>query len=152
MRVFRIAKARYISDLSGTGARLSGGRWNRQGISIVYTSSSRALATVEYLVHVPAAIIPRNLSIAAIDIPDDIAAEKIEITDLPENWRHHPAPPELVEIGGNWALSGKSLLLQVPSAVVEGEYNVLINPTHPDMGTIMIAEVQPYVFDERLRR
>ena len=49
MRLFRIAKNRYISDLSGTGARANGGRWNRVGVGLLYTSPSRALATVEYL-------------------------------------------------------------------------------------------------------
>ena len=58
---------------------------------------------------------------------------------------------KLAEMGAHWALSGRSLLLQVPSAVVAGEYNVLINPTHPEMGTVTIADVRPYVFDERLK-
>ena len=152
MRVFRIAKARYIMDLSGAGARLNGGRWNHTGISIIYTSLSRALATVEYLVHVPRAILPRNLSIATVEIPDGIVPDGVKTADLPGNWRQYPPPPDLAEIGSNWALSNRSLLLQVPSVVVAHEYNILINPAHPDMRRVNIADVQPYVLDERLIR
>lgn len=47
MRVYRIAKTKYIRDLSGTGARIYGGRWNKKGLGILYTSENRALATVE---------------------------------------------------------------------------------------------------------
>jgi RES domain-containing protein len=47
MRLFRIAKTQYINDLSGAGARANGGRWNRVGVGLVYTSPSRSLATVD---------------------------------------------------------------------------------------------------------
>ncbi|MDH3556285.1 MAG: RES family NAD+ phosphorylase, partial [Deltaproteobacteria bacterium] len=43
MVVYRIAKEKYIRDLAGTGARLSGGRWNNKGVGILYASESRAL-------------------------------------------------------------------------------------------------------------
>ncbi len=152
MQVFRIAKTRHINDLSGTGARLNGGRWNHPGIGILYTSPTRALATVEFLVHVPAAMMPRNLGMVAIEIPDPIVPQETIATDLPENWRRHPAPPALAEIGSNWALSNNALLLRVPSAVVEHEYNILINPAHPDMRRVTIVDVQPYIFDNRLMR
>ncbi len=152
MRVFRIAKARYANDLSGDGARLYGGRWNRPNIGLVYASCSRALATVEYLVHVPAAMVPKNLKIVTIEIPNPAVPDRIEIADLPEGWRRYPSPGELAERGSIWALSNRSLLLQVPSAVVEREYNVLINPGHPDCGDVEIVEVLPCVFDERLVR
>ena len=92
MRVYRIAKTKYIRDLSGTGARMYGGRWNKKGVGILYTSENRALATVEYLVHVSSSIVPAELSIAMIQIPDDISPKEISISDLPANWRDYPAP------------------------------------------------------------
>ncbi|MCI0493899.1 RES family NAD+ phosphorylase, partial [candidate division KSB1 bacterium] len=42
-----------MNDLTGTGARQYGGRWNHKGTGIIYTSESRSLAILEYLVHVP---------------------------------------------------------------------------------------------------
>ncbi|MXX41055.1 MAG: RES family NAD+ phosphorylase [Gemmatimonadetes bacterium] len=152
MRLFRIAKTRYINDLSGAGARTNGGRWNRVGVGLLYTSPSRALATVEYLVHVPLARVPKNLSIATIAVPDDAPAETITEEMLPNNWRRHPAPVELEEIGTCWIEERRSLLLRVPSAVVKGDYNVLVNPAHSEMQGVEIAAVEPYLLDERLVR
>lgn len=152
MRLFRIAKTRYINDLSGAGARANGGRWNRVGVGLLYTSPSRALATVEYLVHVPLARVPKNLSIATIAVPDYVSAETITEEMLPNNWRRHPAPVELEEIGTRWIEERRSLLLRVPSAVVKGDYNVLINPAHLEMKGVEIAAVEPYLLDERLVR
>ncbi len=152
MRVYRIAKTKYIRDLSGTGARIYGGRWNKKGVGILYTSENRALATVEYLVHMPPSIVPAELSIATIQIPDDISPKEILISDLPANWRNYPAPNELAELCTQWALSTETLLLRVPSAAVEGEFNILINPLHPDMNHVTISRVEAYRFDERLLR
>jgi len=50
--VYRIAKTRYIYDLTGAGARLYGGRWNQKGIGMIYTSENRSLASLEFLVHI----------------------------------------------------------------------------------------------------
>jgi RES domain-containing protein len=150
--VYRIAKKKYIHDLSGTGARLYGGRWNHKGISIVYTSESRSLATVEYLVHVNLAIVPRGLSISSIKLPHRITPQEISDSDLPANWREFPAPSELAEIGTNWALVNETLLLRVPSAVVEHEFNILINPSHPDFKHVKIIDTEDCTFDERLLR
>jgi RES domain-containing protein len=143
VHVYRIAKTPYIHDLTGMGARLYGGRWNHKGVGIVYTAESRALATVEYLVHVPLSLIPRDLSMATLHIPDWITSKTIALVNLPANWRDYPAPPVLADLGTEWALSRETLLLRVPSAVVEHEWNILINPLHPDMPHVTIAQVDP---------
>jgi hypothetical protein len=46
-----------------------------------------------------------------------------------------------------WPLSRETLLLRVPSAVVEHEGNVLIKPLHSDMPEVTIAQVEPYHFN-----
>ncbi|MBK7637232.1 MAG: RES family NAD+ phosphorylase [Saprospiraceae bacterium] len=51
MEVYRICRSKYSNDLSGEGAKLYGGRWNRPGIAALYTSESRALALLELIVH-----------------------------------------------------------------------------------------------------
>ncbi|MBO0936131.1 RES family NAD+ phosphorylase [Fibrella sp. HMF5335] len=43
MQVYRVATSEYIEDLSGYGAKLNGGRWNREGVAVLYTGSSIAL-------------------------------------------------------------------------------------------------------------
>jgi len=150
MQVYRLAKAKHIRDLSGAGARIAGGRWNLKGTAVLYTAESRALATVEYLVHVPIAIIPRNLRMAAIDVPDAAPRIVVATNDLPLDWNRYPPPPELATIGTDWILKNSHLLLYVPSAVVPGEHNVLINPLHPDMKHVKIVNVEVYKFDKRL--
>jgi RES domain-containing protein len=150
VKVFRISKNEFIHDLSGMGAELYGGRWNKKGVGLIYTSESIALATVEFLVHVHVASVPGNLRIAAIQIPANIKPICIAAKDLPSNWQNYPAPPKLAEIGTTWALSKKSLLLKVPSAIVIYESNILINPLHPDMKHVKIVKIENYQIDRRL--
>jgi RES domain-containing protein len=152
VQVFRIAKTRSIRDLSGTGAKLHGGRWNRKDIPVIYASENRSLAALEFLVHVPLSLLPNNLNIACLEIPDDIVVEQISIADLPKNWRDYPAPPELADLGSEWVIAMRSLLLRVPSVVVLDEFNLLINPKHPDMNRVIISSVERYMFDRRLVR
>ena len=150
MFVYRIAKKKHIRDLSGIGARLYGGRWNRKGIGIVYTSESRALALVEFLVNVPFSMLPSKLCIATVEIDDQIRPTEIPLGDLPKNWRKFPASPELAEIGSKWAVSSESLALRVPSAVVPHEFNILLNPAHPDIKHVEITTVERLEMDKRL--
>jgi RES domain-containing protein len=152
VQAFRIAKTRHIRDLSGIGAMLHGGRWNRRNIPVVYASENRSLATVEFLVHVSLSIVPNDLSIACLEIPDNVVSEQISINDLPENWWEYPAPPELAKLGSEWALEKRSLLLRVPSVVVPNEFNILINPRHQEIYTVTISRVERYTFDSRLLR
>ncbi|MEK6656922.1 MAG: RES family NAD+ phosphorylase [Nitrospirota bacterium] len=149
MNVYRLIWAEHIKKiLAGSGAR---NRWSLEGTIVVYTAESRALACVEYLVHVPVAIIPKNLKIATIEIPDDILPKEITISALPKNWRsYNPPPLELAELGTKWAKSEETLLLRVPSAVVEHEYNIIINPSHPDIKSIAVKQVEDFIYDERL--
>lgn len=151
MKVYRIAKAENIHDLTGLGARIYGGRWNLKDTAVIYTSESRALACVEYFVHVDATIGLKGLKIAAIEIPDDILPKEIAISALPKNWRsYNPTPLELAELGTKWARRGKTLLLRVPSAVVEHEYNIIINPSHLDIKRVAVKQIEDFIYDERL--
>jgi RES domain-containing protein len=152
VHVYRTAKTQYIDDLTGMGARLYGGRWNHQGIGMVYTAESRAIATVEYLVHVPLSLLPHDVSMETLHIPDRITSKTIAPGDLPAYWRDYPAPPALAYLGMRWALSRETLLLRLPSAVVAHAWNVLINPLHSDVPQVTIAQVEPYQFNGRLLR
>jgi len=152
MLVYRIASSKHIKELSGEGARLYGGRWNHRGTAIIYTSETRSLATVEFLVHVPFSFAPTDLKIAAIEIPDELTPEEVDLSALPSNWRGFPPPPELADLGTSWAQAGRTLLLRVPSAVVEHEYNILINPAHPDIARIALAKAEDFLLDRRLKK
>jgi RES domain-containing protein len=152
MFLYRISKSAHIKDLTGIGAELYGGRWNHRGVSLLYTSESRSLASVEYLVHLSLPEAPGDLSMAKLEVPDDIAPEEIDPSSLPKNWRKSPASIKLAELGSEWARSRRSLFLRVPSAVVEQEHDILINPTHDDMSRVKLVKIEPYRLNERLRR
>lgn len=152
MLVYRIARKSFVKDLSGEGARLYGGRWNPKGIGLVYASVSRALAVLEYYVHVDPGFLPIDIALASILIPDGASKKEVRIEDLPRDWRRYPAPLELAGVGREWAKAGESLLLFVPSVVVPRERNVLLNSSHPGMSDVSVVEIEDYFFDARLSR
>ena len=150
IKLYRISSPEYIDDLSGTGARIFGGRWNHSGYPVIYTSGSRSLAALEFLVHVPMALAPENLSIAEINIQENIERESVKEGLLPSNWRNYPAPEQLANIGTNWIKSKSALLLDIPSALVGKEVNTLINPLHPDIEFVKLVKIEKFSFDSRL--
>jgi len=150
MRVWRISKAKYAhTAFSGEGARLFDARWNFAGSPMVYTSSSLALAAVEFFVHLDPSVSPTALVSVTAEIPDDLAIERIKPAQLPRDWRRTDHPV-LQQLGTDWVKSQRSAALVVPSAAVEGEWNVLLNPAHPDFRKIDIREPRPFHYDERM--
>ncbi len=150
MKLYRIAKTKYVNDLTGMGARIGGGRWNKKGTALVYTSESISLSILEVLVHTSPGTIPDDLSILILKISKKASINKIEIGSLPDNWKQYPALLHLAELGSKWAVNNDSLLLRVPSVVAEGEFNILINPNHPEIKLVKIESIKPFSFDERL--
>lgn len=150
IKLYRICNTEYINDISGIGARIHGGRWNHSGCPVVYSSGSRSLAVLEFLVHVPMALAPDNLSIAEINIVETVERESINQKQLPSNWRGYLAPEQLANIGTKWIKSKSTLLLDIPSAVIDKETNTLINPLHPDIKHVKVAKVEKFYFDSRL--
>lgn len=150
MEVFRISKCQYISDLSGSGARLYGGRWNSKGFSVLYTASSRSLAALEALAHIPRKNLPTDFCIAAFHLPENISTKTVAVKSLPPGWRSATIHPSLQPIGNAWLKEGKYALLRVPSVIIPEEFNCLINPLHPDVRKIKVKNTLPFVFDERL--
>ena len=148
--VWRLCAARHAKTaFSGEGARLFGGRWNDKGTPLVYTSSTLALSMVEILVHVDE--VPADFVAIRAEIPERVRVERLPATRLPRNWRVHPAPSRLQAIGTEWALSSRSLALEVPSAIIPQEKNVLINPLHPDVGALRVHKPVRFTFDRRLK-
>jgi RES domain-containing protein len=117
---------------------------------MVYTSLSLSLAVVEIFVHLEIAAEPDDLWAVTAEVPSvESTANRVRIADLPADWRavNHPA---LRTIGADWASSRKSLTLLVPSVAVEGEWNALVNPEHPDAKKIKILDAKPFRLDSRM--
>ena len=150
MIVFRLSKSVYANDLSGRGAEKAGGRWNSKGTAIIYTSESRALCTTEIAVHTPLGILPLDYVIIAIEIPKTVAVQELKDTELPEDWKSLPHSHSTQEIGDAFIAAEKFAVIKVPSAVVQGEFNYLLNPAHRDFKKIKVKLTEPFDFDERL--
>ena len=149
-RAWRIIKTRYSEEaFSGEGARLYGGRWNSSGTRMVYTSGSKSLATLELLVHLHNTSVLPSFSISPVDFNDSLV-EFLEPAKLPRDWRQSPPPISLQAIGDDWIFRGSSVVLRVPSAVIETEYNYLINPAQRDFKKLLIGEMEVLDLDPRL--
>jgi RES domain-containing protein len=130
---------------------MSGGRWNSPGTRLVYTSATASLATLEIVANVGRT----DLLLAYVLIScefDESLITRLDRTRLPHNWRDFPAPPELAALGDEWVRSERSVVLEVPSALIEHESNFLINPSHSGIRAVRINAPQPYRFDLRLAR
>jgi RES domain-containing protein len=141
-------------DLSGAGAKATGGRWNEAGISIVYTSETRALACLETVVHLNAGGLPFNRYLVEIMIPDEVWANaRVETPNrLRVGWDAEPAGKVSIDFGTTWVRSGSSALLVVPSVIVREECNVLINPAHADIARITAVKQRRWLYDPRLAK
>ena len=151
MILWRLTRRPY-ADLSGRGGELADGGWHTRGRPVVYFAASAALAVLEVRVHLdlPLDLLPDDYVLMQIEAPDDLALRIIGPSDLPTGWR--PREDLCRPIGHAWLEEGSTALLSVPSAVVEVERNVLLNPRHPEAGYVSVADVTPFGWDERLFR
>ena len=153
MIVYRISKTKHIRDLSGTGAKLFGGRWNEKGTPLINTSGTISLAILESLVHFPIHLAPTDMSLAKINIPDALKNSVTELNSfgkLPTSWRENPPTLETQQFIKKWIGEKASLILKVPSAIIPTEYNYVINPAHRDIRLITIESTSVVSFDNRL--
>lgn len=151
-RIWRIVKERYAAEaFSGLGARRFGGRWNSPGVPMVYASSSLSLAAIELFVHLEPNLQPADLVALAATLPEGEPAQRLELASLPQDWCSDDLTSSRA-VGDRWIREGRSLALEVPSAALRVEWNVLVNPLHPSMAQLKIDPPQPFVFDARMFR
>jgi RES domain-containing protein len=147
-RLWRICAKRHGKGaFSGDGAKLFGGRWNPEGVPLVYTSTTLSLAALELFVNLDPEDLPGGFVSIEVRAPQNLSSETIEMASLPHGWRRCPAPAPLQEIGRRWVERGESLLLSVPSVVIPQECNVLINPRHPEFSLLSIEAAKRFSLD-----
>jgi RES domain-containing protein len=154
--VWRIAAetADYGShDLSGKGAERTGGRWNRKGTPVIYASYSIALAYLETMVHLSGPEpLPLNRYLIRIEVPGAAwKARTIFDASTHVGWDALPAGLVSLNWGTQWLRSRRSLLAEVPSIVVPDEFNILINPSHPDSAKLIAKKIRRWNYDARLK-
>ena len=153
LRAWRLTKAKYAGTaLSGIGSALRAGRWHARGRPVVYAASSAPLALLETLVHVDRTELLRAEYVAVpLAIPARLV-ERVALDDLPDDWRAWPHPPSTRSVGTAWFDGQRSAALVVPSVVVPREWNVLLNPTHPDFQSVEAGAPELFPVDPRLSR
>lgn len=147
MELYRITTAKWAGELSGSGFPA---RWNSEGVYVIYTATSRALACLENLVHRSGEGLNRNFKMTVIQVPDGAAIRKVNSEELPPGWHKRNREPVCRKLGDQWVSDGAELLMQVPSSIITDETNMLINPSHPDLDSLEIKEISDFEFDARL--
>lgn len=148
MKVFRIAREEYIKDLAGTGAKLYGGRWNPKGIAVLYTAENKSLSALEVLVHFNRNTTPYDLRILTLQLPSNEIVE-FDKKKFNKILSSEDSNFKFKEEGRKWIESNNSLGLKVPSVLIPGEYNILINPSYTTFNLLKIVEIEIFKFDER---
>ena len=150
MEVFRLSTKKWSKFLSGKGAAYKGARWNSPGTEIIYTSSNRSLAMAEVAVHFTLATLPVDYMMATIFIPDDVSIKVVQEKSLPKDWNTYPYGPSTQIFGDDFINENLNCLLNIPSAVTKGDFNILINPFHPEFKRIRIINIESFPFDYRI--
>ena len=138
-------------DMTGAGAKLTGGRWNAAPRSS--TPPKAALACGETIVHLNAGGLPLNRYLVEVAIPDDVwaAREQLDTTML-VGWDARPPSRTSIAFGTEWARSLRTPVLVVPSVMVPEETNILVNPLHPSSASLVARKLRLWTYDPRMAR
>jgi RES domain-containing protein len=151
LEVYRITRRKFAGKdpFDGEESFLFGGRWSGIGTRVCYTSTHRSLAILEYRAHIDLGLMPDDLVIATLEIPDDVVIAPTPA--LPDDWKEYPAPASLRKIGDRFIAEGQTALMLLPSVLVPQDNNIMLNPRHPD-ATKMIRRwpIVPFLYDRRL--
>jgi RES domain-containing protein len=153
IRAWRLAR-RVHSDppvsvaFNGRGSELYGNRWNPVGAAAAYASPNRALAALEYLVHVDRDLVPDDLVFSHLDF----AESDVETAAPPHDW-DIAGSVSAVAYGERWIREQRSVVLAVPSVIIRTELDYVINPRHARFAALAVSPaLEPFVYDARLLR
>ena len=147
MITYRLTTGKFANDISGTGAKINGGRWNPIGLAGLYTSQYISLAILEILVRATRATAPNSYTLTSFEIPDN-SIYQIQFNKLKSEWKYDLNYTQ--GIGEDFLTDNQSLCLKVPSAIVPQENNFLLNPRHPDFKKVKIIASELLELDKRL--
>lgn len=147
--VWRIARRTRALDRLGLGARKNGGRWNHPGTAVIYAGCTIAITALEKFVHL-AGIVPADLVLVRVELPDHYSAERPHFDDLPSDWNLVPAGPSSMDFGTRWARERRSLALYVPSALLPEESNAVLNPNHTEFAAVRMVIERDFHYDPRM--
>jgi RES domain-containing protein len=150
MKVYHLGHTKFARSLTGEGAKLHGGRWNKIGTPCIYTSETISLSVLEYSANVRLDEMPASLSITVYQLPDN-SWKMIEKNKLPRNWQEIPAPEETKNFGSNLLQDASVLAIKIPSVIIPSEFNFILNPLATNFQTIKIIDVFSFALDKRIK-
>lgn len=149
MIAYRLAARAYIDDLSGSGAKLFGGRWNPVGYPCIYASQNLSLALLEKYVHAEFRECMERLALLQITIPDDDSLVfHVDDRQLKKNWMNDISYSQW--IGEQILTDPEIIAFTMPSAIVPSERNVILNPLAKRFGDIQFMPAADFSADLRL--
>ena len=152
MIVYRITKKEH-SALDGMGGLYGPGRWHKKGNLVIYTSEHASLAAWEKIVHVTSfENLPKNLLLVKIELPDGIEIQSVPQKVLVKGWASFPFALETIDYGTSFLQKKEHLALKVPSVIIPDEFNIILNPLHPDIRDCKVISTIPFVFDQRVSK
>ena len=151
MQAWRITQRAHALDRTGTGSRLTGGRWNSVGHAAIYAGLTPEIAALEKLVHT-SELLPRDLVLVQLDLPDGAELyRRHSASDLPAGWDVLPSSTVAAEFGDDFLRAGVHLGLIVPSVVMPEAFNIVLNSAHSAFSAVTFRIVRLFAFDSRLR-
>jgi RES domain-containing protein len=153
LTAWRVDKAkRARTSFNGEGAAIEGGRWNSAGVRVVYLSANLAMAALEKFVHLPKPL-PAGMKLVRTEVTfSDSLVHRVNLADLPADWRIAPPTASTQAIGDTWARDSVSAILAVPSVLIPEEVHYLLNPSHPDFKKVKTGTPEDFTFEYRIAR
>ncbi len=111
----------------------------------MYLGSSLALAALETLVHLEVDTTEEPFTAIELFIPDNLVTKR---KHLKRTWKNDLAYTR--NLGSLWLKNAESLALIVPSAVIEVETNLLLNPEHLAISELKEVQRISFEWDTRL--
>ena len=147
MIVYRISHAKYANSLNSSGAA---NRWIRAFQFVIYCSENISLCALELLAHTSGIRPAGEFKIMEIEILHPVGIKSIDAKALPKGWHQLHSYSHTQAIGSDWYDSKSSLCLKIPSAIIQSEYNYIINTQHPHfLKKIKLKETRNFFWDNR---
>ena len=148
MEVYRITLEKYSNELKASGLP---NRWNSRHTQVIYTSCTRAMAALENIVHRSGEGLQERFRLIVIQVPDSsVEALSVKLHGGDE-WFLRKYLAQTQKIGDEWVKKSEKLGLMIPSAIVPGEQNLILNPLHQDFKKVKVLSVEPFLFDPRIK-
>ena len=147
MIVYRLSHAKYATSLNSSG---TANRWNRALQFVIYCSENISLCALELLAHTNGIRPAGEFKIMEIEIRSPVGVQSIGSKELPKNWHQLHSYSQTQAIGSDWYESKSSLCLKIPSAIIQSEFNFIINTQHPHfLKKVKLIEARDFFWDNR---